>query len=152
MPVLLASADGLVVGAVHAGRRGVVAGVVAAAVEAMAAQGARREELRAVVGPAICGDCYEVPAELAGEVERSVPGTRSTTSWGTDSLDLPRAVEHQLRAAGLREVDVLHLCTWTDTRFFSHRGHLAQGRAAGRTAAVVRRVQGVSPLPGSALG
>lgn len=152
VPVLLASDDGAVVSAVHAGRRGVVAGVATAAVEAMVGLGARRGSVRAVIGPAICGRCYEVPAVLAAEVEDAVPGTRSTTSWGTDSLDLPGAVARQLLAAGLREVHDLHLCTLTDARFFSHRGHRADGRAAGRMAGVVRRVQGVSSLSGERAG
>ena len=152
VPVLLASHDGAVVSAVHAGRRGVAAGVVAAAVQAMVEQGARPEAVRAVIGPAVCGRCYEVPAPLAAEVEAIVPGSRSTTSWGTVSLDLPRAVATQLRAAGVGEVDDLHRCTLTDTRFFSHRGHLADGRVEGRTAAVVRRVHGVSALWGESAG
>ncbi len=144
VPVLLASSDGAVVAAVHAGRRGVVAGVVPAAVQAMVDQGARREGIRAVIGPAVCGRCYEVPPALAAEVETAVPGTRSATSWGSDSLDLPRGVAAQLGAAGVREVTDLQLCTLTDPRFFSHRGHVADGQVAGRSAAVVRRAPGVS--------
>lgn len=152
VPVLLATPGGALVGAIHAGRRGVVAGVVGAAVDAMAERGAVREELRAVVGPAICGRCYEVPPELAAEVEASVPGSRSRTSWGTDSLDLPRAVIGQLRAAGVRDVVDLDLCSRTDTRFFSHRAHLAGVRPVGRIAGVVRRVAGVSAGPGGPPG
>lgn len=152
VPVLLASPEGLVVGAVHAGRRGVTAGVVSAAVQAMVEQGAPREAIRAVIGPAICGRCYEVPDELAAQVEEIVPGSRATTSWGTDSLDLPRAVATQLRAAGVDAVHDLQLCTLTDERFFSHRGHLADGRAEGRSAAVVRHVRGVSAGPGRSAG
>ena len=145
VPVLLAAADGTVVAAVHAGRRGVVAGVVAATVEAMVESGASRGSVRAVIGPAICGECYEVPAALADEVEAAVPGSRSTTSWGTDAVDLPRAVAAQLRDNGVREVLDLGLCTLTDARFFSHRGHLSGGRGEGRVAGVVRRLHGVSP-------
>ncbi len=72
VPVLLADPGARVVGAVHAGRRGVVAGVVTAAVRALRAAGATH--LRAVVGPAICGACYEVPAALRDEVEAGGAG------------------------------------------------------------------------------
>ena len=146
VPVLLASADGTVVAAVHAGRRGVVSGVVPAAVEAMARAGADVPGVRAVIGPAICGRCYEVPADLAAQVDLVVPGSRSRTERGTDALDLPRAVRTQLRLAGVDQVHDVRCCTLTDERFFSHRGHLAHGRPAGRFAAAVGRVPGVSSL------
>ena len=63
-----------VVAAVHAGRRGLVAGVVQAAIAAMAAEGADVGRIRAVVGPAIAGRVYEVPAALQDEVVRRGPG------------------------------------------------------------------------------
>jgi hypothetical protein len=135
IPVLLADADAGVVAAVHAGRRGVVAGVVAAAVDAMRAAGATR--IRAVIGPGICGACYEVPAELRAEVGAAVPGAASWTSWGTPALDLPGAVRGQLDAAGVRAVAQVGGCTFEDERWFSHRA-TAAGRPAGRFGAVVR--------------
>ncbi|MCV2393416.1 polyphenol oxidase family protein [Actinotalea sp. M2MS4P-6] len=135
VPVLLADAAAGVVGAAHAGRRGLVAGVVDAAVRAMHAAGATR--IRAVVGPAICGACYEVPAELRDEVEAAVPGTSSTTSWGTPALDLPGAVVALLAARGVA-VDDVGLCTRTDPRFYSHRGAGQGAGPAGRIAGVVR--------------
>ena len=75
VPVLLADPAARVVGAVHSGRRGLVGGVVQAALQAMVGLGARTDRLRAVVGPAVCGRCYEVPAELRDEVDACVPGT-----------------------------------------------------------------------------
>ena len=134
VPVLLADPDARVVGTAHAGRAGVVAGVVTAAVEAMRRAGA--QALRAVVGPAICGSCYEVPAAMRDDVEARVPGTASTTSWGTPALDLPGAVSRQLLALGVR-VEAMGLCTRTDERFFSHRA-VPGGRPAGRVAGIVR--------------
>lgn len=145
VPVLLADPVHGVVAAVHAGRRGLVAGVVQATVTAMVAAGARTADLRAVVGPAICGGCYEVPSDLRDEVEAVVPGTAALTTWGTPSLDLPAGVAAQLAAAG---VAVLRsgACTRTDERYFSHRASLADpARPAGRFAALVRRTPGVSP-------
>ncbi len=135
VPVLLADPGAGVVGVAHAGRAGLVAGVVDAAVRAMREAGAAR--VRAVVGPAICGACYEVPATLRDEVEAAVPGTASTTSWGTPALDLPRAVVAALRAAGV-EVTHVDVCTRTDPRFFSHRAAGAGNEPEGRIAGVVR--------------
>jgi polyphenol oxidase len=141
VPVLLADPARDVVAAVHAGRRGLAAGVLSAAVEAMERWGARRDHLAAVIGPAICGACYEVPASLQVEVDRAVPGTASTTSWGTPALDLPAGARAQLRAAGVR-VDAVDACTATDGRFFSHRAAGAPGsvRPHGRCAGVVALV------------
>lgn len=136
VPVLLADARGEVVAAVHAGRRGVVAGVVGAAVAAMRAAGAR--DLGAAVGPAACGACYEVPAAMRAEVAASDPAAASTTAWGTPALDLPGAVVAQLRAAGVRRVLSTRTCTIEDPRWFSHRASGATGRPPGRFAALIR--------------
>lgn len=133
VPVLLAG-DGAVAVA-HAGRQGLVAGVVPAVVARLAAHGSG--PLRAVIGPSICGRCYEVPQSLADQVEAELPGTASRTSWGTPALDLPAAVAAQLRAHGV-SVTSLDLCTRTDDRFYSHRATGAGVRAAGRVAGLVR--------------
>ncbi|GAA3811315.1 laccase domain protein [Cellulomonas soli] len=136
VPVLLADARAGVVAAVHAGRGGLVAGVVDAAVAAMVARGAQPGRIRAAVGPSIAGVSYEVPAELRDEVAARHPATWATTSWGTPALDLPAGVLAELERLGLR--DVLHVArdTWTDDALFSHRR--AGGRPTGRFAGVVR--------------
>ncbi|ACZ22191.1 conserved hypothetical protein TIGR00726 [Sanguibacter keddieii DSM 10542] len=138
VPVLLADPGSGVVAAVHAGRPGVEAGVVTAAVQAMVAAGADPAQVRAAVGPAVCGRCYEVPEDLQARVGGTVPDALSTTAWGTPALDLPRAVAGQLRAAGVRAVDRLDVCTRTDERFYSHRRASAEGLVTGRFAGVVR--------------
>ena len=138
VPVLLADTVRGVVAAVHAGRPGVETGVVAAAVQAMVALGAEASQVRAAVGPAVCGRCYEVPEDLQVRVAGVVPDALSTTSWGTPALDLPRAVVGQLRAAGVRDVEHLDVCTRTDERFYSHRRASAEGLVTGRFAGVVR--------------
>ena len=155
VPLLLADPGAGVVAAVHAGRRGLVAGVVPAAVEAMVAQGARRTSVKAVVGPSVCGACYEVPPALRAEVDEAVPGTASTTSWGTPALDLAAGVRHQLGAAGVVDVEQMDACTLTDTRWYSHRGALVDpARGEGRFAALVRVLPGarVSPPSGTGAG
>lgn len=144
VPVLLADAAAGVGAAVHAGRRGVVAGVVLAALEAMERLGAVRARVRAAVGPAICGACYEVPSEMRDEVGALVPAAVSATSWGTPALDLPGAVVAQLAAAGVEDVQRVGGCTLEEERWFSHRG-LAAGRPEGRLAAVVRVAPHLAP-------
>lgn len=140
VPVLLADPRSGVVAVAHAGRPGVELGVVGAAVAAMLESGARVEDLRAVVGPAVCGDCYEVPADLAARVGERVPAAVARTSWGTPSLDLPGAVLAQLSRAGVGVVTHIARCTRTDEAFFSHRRSSAQGHPAGRFAGVVVRL------------
>jgi YfiH family protein len=96
IPLVLVSDGpaGHVLGVVHAGRPGVSAGVIPAAVEQMRAAGATG--IRAWLGPSVCGRCYEVPAELRAEVAAAVPSAWSTTSWGTPALDLPAGAACQL--------------------------------------------------------
>ncbi|MFT4298504.1 MAG: polyphenol oxidase family protein [Aeromicrobium sp.] len=119
LPVALACGDA--VGAVHAGRAGMTAGVAAAAVEALRER-TGQQQVRAWFGPCICGSCYEVPAELAAEVERLVPGSRSRTSWGTDALDIAAGVAAQLRDLGVEvHPRAARACTFEEERFFSHR-------------------------------
>ncbi|MBO1753258.1 peptidoglycan editing factor PgeF [Actinotalea sp. BY-33] len=137
VPVLLCDPHHGVAAAVHAGRAGVVGDVVGRAVAAMVGRGAQVTDLRAVVGPAVCGSCYEVPAELAAQVVAAVPETRSRTRRGTAALDLPAGVGAQLFAAGVRQVCHLGSCTLEDPRWYSHRG-VPQGRPAGRHGGVVR--------------
>ncbi len=134
VPVLLADAGAGIIGAAHAGRRGVELGVVPATIDAMRARGAGRIE--AWIGPHVCGACYEVPAALRDDVDAVVPGVAATTSWGTPSLDLGRGVRAQLEA---REV-VVHdrsACTIESPDLYSYR---RDGARSGRFAGLIRRV------------
>ena len=138
VPVLLADvgsggADPGVVGAVHAGRRGVALDVVTAAVERMRELGAR--EVEAWVGPHVCGACYEVPAAMREQLVEREPVAASTTSWGTPALDLGAAVTAQLTRAGVGVHDVSR-CTLESPDLFSYR---RDGARAGRLAGLVRR-------------
>src|SRR5699024_12202930 len=85
VPVLLSGPGG--VAAVHAGRKGVLGGVVPAAVAALAEEGVRAT--RAAIGPSICRRCYEVPGDLRTEASAALPAPHATTSRGTPALDLP---------------------------------------------------------------
>ncbi|MDN4163178.1 polyphenol oxidase family protein [Nocardioides abyssi] len=132
VPVLLSG--GTVVGAAHAGRAGVAAGVVPATVERMRELGAA--DVVAWIGPHVCGGCYEVPEQMQEEVGSVEPTTVATTTWGTPSLDLGAGVRAQLERLGVEVVDVSR-CTVESPDLYSHR---RDGRGAGRHAGLVRRV------------
>lgn len=132
LPVLLADPRAGVVGVAHAGRQGLVAGILQAALAAMAELGARPATTTAVLGPSVCGRCYEVPRAMADEVEAAVPGTRSTTSSGTPAVDLAGGALGVLRDAGLHRISVVGGCTVEQPdRWFSYRRDGVTGRHAG---------------------
>ncbi|OBA71305.1 laccase [Mycobacterium sp. 1554424.7] len=130
VPVLLADARAGVVAAVHAGRVGAQRGVVARAVEAMLALGAQAGDISALLGPAVSGRNYEVPAAMADEVEAALPGSRTTTAAGTPGLDLRAGIACQLRDLGVTAIDVDPRCTVADPSLFSHRRGAPTGRLA----------------------
>ncbi|MBM7050753.1 laccase domain-containing protein [Rothia sp. ZJ932] len=105
----------------HAGRRGLLDGVIQATLERMQEQGVT--QVRAWIGPSICGRCYEVPEQLQQESELLMPGISSTTSWGTPALDLPAAAIALLGSdPTVIEVNAeTNVCTFEDHRVSSHR-------------------------------
>lgn len=127
LPVLLA-ADG-VVGAAHVGRPGLVAGVLDAVVGLMREHGAK--DVVAVLGPGICGRCYEVPASMAGEVEKAAPGSRCATRQGTTGVDLTAGALGQLARLGVAATALGHCTLEQPDRFFSYRRDGRTGRHAG---------------------
>jgi len=131
MPVLLADPANRVVGVAHAGRRGLAAGVLQNTIAAMVGLGAESDRITAVVGPAVCGRCYEVPAEMRAAVDAAVPGTAATTDRGTPSLDLSKGAVSVIKATGVAEVRVVGICTVEDDRFYSYRRDGETGRFAG---------------------
>lgn len=117
-PVVLVGA--VSVGLVHAGWRGLVAGVVARAVDAMRALGDAPQE--AHLGPCIRPGCYEFGAANLDEVVgRLGPDVRATTTWGTPALDLPAAVRAALADVGVERLVDRSGCTACDERWYSHR-------------------------------
>lgn len=114
--------------AVHAGRRGLLDGILPETVRQLRERGATKVE--AVIGPAICGHCYEVPEQMREESEEVLAGISSTTGWGTPALDLPAAAARQLEHLGVQVRDSGH-CTLEDQRYFSYRRDPASGRLAG---------------------
>ncbi len=130
VPVLLSEATVGVIGAVHAGRVGAANGVVLRTVEAMQDLGARPENITVLFGPAVSGPNYEVPEEMAAEVEAQLPGCRTTTSRGTPALDLRAGLARQLQGLGIRAIDADPRCTFADVDLFSHRRGAPTGRLA----------------------
>ncbi len=131
VPVLLHDDGAGVVAAVHAGRRGAQQGVVRAAVATARDLGA--EDLRAELGPSVCGSCYEVPEDLQHEVGAAHPSMFATTSWGTASLDVAAGVLAQLDELGV-PARAQAACTREDPSWFSVR---RDGSRTGRGAGVV---------------
>jgi YfiH family protein len=131
LPVLLAGhGDGHgVVGAAHVGRGGLVKGVLGETVRVMREEGAG--DLTAVVGPGICGACYEVPPSLAGEAEKAAPGSASTTRAGTTGIDLLAGARVQLAALGVPVTSVGGCTLEQPERFYSYRRDGETGRHAG---------------------
>jgi hypothetical protein len=130
VPVLFADPAAGVIAAAHAGRVGLGAGVLPATVARMAGLGAAR--ITAWIGPHICGECYEVPADLQAEYGKVHPAAVATTRWGTPSLDLGAAAAAQLAALGCTVVRV-DPCTRTTPTLHSYR---RDGSASGRQAAL----------------
>jgi polyphenol oxidase len=129
--VLVAAPDAGIVGAAHAGREGMARGVVPALVRAMAEAGADPAGMHAVIGPAICGRCYEVPAAMRDDVVAKVPGSASVTRKGTPGIDLHAGISAQLASLGVRRVERDDRCTAEDSDLYSYRRDGRTGRFAG---------------------
>ncbi|MYR47012.1 peptidoglycan editing factor PgeF [Streptomyces sp. SID5910] len=131
VPVLLADPVAGVAAAAHAGRPGLVAGVVPAAVRAMTELGADPARIVARTGPAVCGRCYEVPEEMRAEVAAVEPAAHAVTSWGTPALDVSAGVHAQLERLGVCDLAQSPVCTRESKDHFSYRRDRATGRLAG---------------------
>jgi copper oxidase (laccase) domain-containing protein len=76
--------------------------------------------LRAGIGPGICGRCYEVGEEVAGQFDARFVGPSNGGKW---VLDLAAANTAQLEAAGVKAVYDIAMCTKESYLFPSHRRH-----------------------------
>ncbi|MDX8034401.1 peptidoglycan editing factor PgeF [Lentzea sp. BCCO 10_0856] len=130
VPVLLGDEEAGVIGAVHAGRVGARVGVVVEALKAMMAQGAELERIEVLLGPAVCGECYEVPVDMQRDVEKHLPGSASKSRKGTPALDLRAGLWNQLGSAGVGKIGVDPRCTFEEKDLFSHRREAPTGRLA----------------------
>ena len=124
----LSSPEGAM-GAVHAGWRGLVTGVVAEAVAALRRLGAT--EVVAALGPCIHPECYAFGAADLELVSLAVGGdVAGRTGSGALALDLPRAVARAVEKAGASLVHDADICTACSAEHFSHRARAETERQA----------------------
>jgi polyphenol oxidase len=137
-PVLLADEWARIVGVAHAGWRGAAGGVIEATIAAMERSGADRERIKAALGPMIRQPSYEVGPEFIAAFRMQdeanerffIPSSRA----GHASFDLPAYIAARLGAAGIRDIEDLGRCTYSDPALFfsfrrsTHRGEADYGR------------------------
>jgi YfiH family protein len=127
-PVLLWDVAGPAVAAVHAGRPGMMKGVVGQVVSTMRDLGA--QSISAVVGPSVCSRCYEVPLALREEAASVTPESRAVSWTGTPAIDVAGGVVAQLHDLHV-DISWVAGCAREDLRLFSHRRDGVTGRFGG---------------------
>ena len=142
-PVLFGDADAGVIGAAHAGWRGVKDGVLEATLGAMKALGAKRTRISAVIGPCISQAAYEVGPEFVESFLDDDPEHARFFAGGAGDramFDLPAFGLWRLRAAGVGHAEWTRHCTYSDEeRFFSYRRTTHRKEADyGRLISVIR--------------
>lgn len=124
VPVLVATADGAEVAAIHAGWRGLLAGVISETLGEML----ERPKI-AAIGPCLSAERFEVSPDVARQFEAA--GWRGQVlddGVTRPRIDLRSVAREQLRAAGVTAIDVAAECTWEDEAlFFSHRRDVTHG-------------------------
>lgn len=120
MPLLLYSKN--VVAAVHVGRKGLLNEVALKTVEKMKTLSS--EQITGVVGPHICGDCYEVGEQMATQIHQIHPATGGKKNY----LNLFAGLKEQL--AGI-PVENMNICTMENQRYFSYRARKDDARQVG---------------------
>ena len=125
VPVALVDSTASVVAVVHIGWKGLLANVIDSAMEALLLNGAHPHQTVAVIGPSICGTCYEVSAELAEAITVAHPAA----SVDSQHVDLACAVQVNLESHGV-QVKRMDGCTYEDETLFSYRR--ASGQPTGR--------------------
>jgi hypothetical protein len=132
-PVLFADLEAGVIGAAHAGWRGAIAGVTDSTISAMERLGARRQNIRAAVGPCIGQASYEVDEGFRRRFLDAAPENERffiAGPAGKPHFALEAYVVARLIAAGIEEVEALHLDTYAEPdRFYSYRRATHRGEA-----------------------
>ncbi|SRR5579875_159751 len=135
VPILMVDPKAAVVGALHAGWRGVLAGIATRGLAAMVALGASVERTHVALGPAIGACCFEVDRTLADTFVAQLPAAkrfRRSGATGKDYLNLRAIIRSQLADAGIPShliIDVGPCTRCNSDRFFSRRA--AAGAATG---------------------
>jgi YfiH family protein len=145
VPILMVDAERHVVGALHAGWRGTLAGIAGEGVRAMVALGARTTAIRVALGPSIGICCVEVDASLAEQFALQVPAARDHTRAGKPGkayLDLRAIIRDQLEREGLEVASIANVgpCTrCANDAYFSRRA--ASGATSGLQMSFIGFVQ-----------
>jgi len=126
IPLLLSSPEA--VAAVHVGRKGLVNDISRKTLGIMRDMGAT--SIQALMGPSICGKCYEVSEDIYSEVVELHPLSASRTRAKTFALDLPAALREVLNSEGVEIIDHA-ICTVENQELFSYRRDAITGRQAG---------------------
>lgn len=133
-PIVLIDDTHHVIAVAHAGRVGAEAGILPATVSAMQQLGATAQTTSMHLGPAASGSRYELPEEMARNVNKQLPGSLCRTLQGTWGIDVRAGLVRQAEALGIQDISVDPRCTIASEDLFSYRR--AQG-ATGRQAGVV---------------
>lgn len=140
VPILVADLASGAVAAIHAGWRGLVAGVIPSALLALNRLSGGNARFLAAIGPHISVGAYEISEDVAAQLERAAPGLEAVdrASFAKPHVDLRKIAQAQLSAGGVLEVDRVGGCTFFEPdHFFSFR---ASGAASGRQlSAIVAR-------------
>ncbi|MEY8577386.1 peptidoglycan editing factor PgeF [Corynebacteriaceae bacterium 6-324] len=131
VPVLFADTKARVIAAAHAGRMGARNGIVANTIDKMVELGATPANIQVLLGPAAAGRNYEVPEDMANDVEAHLPGSKTRTTKGTWGVDVRAGLIRQLMGKGVTAIEADPRCTIEDTDFFSYRRQGKTGRQAG---------------------
>ncbi|MDO5508926.1 MAG: peptidoglycan editing factor PgeF [Corynebacterium casei] len=131
VPVLFADTKARVIAAAHAGRMGARNGIVANTIDKMVELGATPANIQVLLGPAAAGRNYEVPEDMANDVEAHLPGSKTRTTKGTCGVDVRAGLIRQLMSKGVTAIEADPRCTIEDTDFFSYRRQGKTGRQAG---------------------
>ena len=149
-PVLLEAPAAGVIGAAHAGWRGLLGGVLEGTVAAMGRMGA--SHITAHVGPHIRAHCYEFgAADLDLVAARYGDRVRGTTGWGTPALDVTAAVRLALEPLGVRVHDHGGCTACEPERYWSHRARGDEARMAA-TICIVDDADDASPVADGEVG
>ncbi|HET9775093.1 MAG TPA: polyphenol oxidase family protein [Gemmatimonadaceae bacterium] len=136
VPVFIAHPSGIVA-LLHSGWRGTAAHITTEAISALARYGLPPDELAIHLGPAICGRCYEVSAEVREQLTGQ-PATRA------GNVDLRSLIAEHATEMGVQKITVSSSCTRCDNdRFFSHRA----GDPGRQIAVIAARPQASGSLP-----
>jgi polyphenol oxidase len=126
IPLLLASSSS--VAAVHVGRKGLMNEVALAAIALM--RSTDSSDITAVIGPSICGHCYEVSEDIYNDVTNKFPLAASKTRNGGFALNLAAALIDQLQKHGIKVTDERR-CTVENDNLYSYRRDGVTGRQVG---------------------